>query len=38
MQGAGIVDGIASVRAMVATRESVRMGRPVRLDQAEGPV
>ncbi len=38
MRGATIEDGIASVRAMVATAESVRTGKPVRPDQAEGAV
>ncbi len=38
MTGADIDDGIASVRAMAAIAESVRTGRPVRLDQASGEV
>jgi predicted dehydrogenase len=38
MEGAGLEDGIASVRAMVAIAQSARSGRPVRLDQAQGPV
>jgi predicted dehydrogenase len=38
VRGATIKDGIASVRAMVATAESVRTGKPVRLDQVEGAV
>jgi predicted dehydrogenase len=38
VRGATIEDGIASVRAMVATAESVRTGKPVRLDQVEGAV
>jgi predicted dehydrogenase len=38
MEGAGLEDGIASVRAMVAIAQSVRSGQPVRLDQAQGPV
>ncbi|MGU7771686.1 Gfo/Idh/MocA family protein [Burkholderia sp. MR1-5-21] len=38
MRGADINDGIASVRAMVATAESVRTGKPVRIDHAEGRV
>ncbi|WP_434619106.1 Gfo/Idh/MocA family protein [Tabrizicola sp. M-4] len=38
MEGADLEDGIASVRAMVAISESVRLGRPVRLDQVAGPV
>ncbi len=38
MEGAGLEDGIAAVRAMAAIAQSVRTGRPVRLDRAEGPV
>ena len=38
IRGATIEDGIASVRAMVATAESVRSGKPVRLDQVNGAV
>lgn len=38
MRGATIEDGIASVRAMIATAQSVRSGKPVRLDQVEGAV
>lgn len=38
MTGADIDDGIASVRAMVAIADSVRTGRPVRLDQVSGEV
>lgn len=38
IRGATIEDGIASVRAMVATAESVRSGEPVRLDQVNGAV
>jgi predicted dehydrogenase len=38
MRGADIDDGIASVRAMVATAQSVRTGQPVRLDSVEGSV
>jgi predicted dehydrogenase len=38
MQGADIDAGVASVRAMAATAESVRTGRPVRLDQVSGRV
>ena len=37
-RGAAIDDGVASVRAMVAVATSVRMGRVVRLDEAEGGV
>ena len=36
--GAGIEDGVASVRAMVAIAQSVRTGRPVRLADAAGAV
>ncbi|MCC5975807.1 MAG: Gfo/Idh/MocA family oxidoreductase [Rubellimicrobium sp.] len=36
--GATLEDGIASVRAMAAIAQSAREGRPVRLDQAEGPI
>jgi predicted dehydrogenase len=38
MTGANIDDGIASVRAMVAIAQSVRTGKPVRLDQVSGEV
>ena len=38
MRGATIEDGIASVRAMVATAESVRTGKLVRLDEVQGAV
>lgn len=38
MKGADIVDGVASVRAMVAIAQSVREHRPVRLDQVSGEV
>ena len=38
MKGADIEDGVASVRAMVAIAQSVRDGRPVRLDQVSGEV
>ena len=38
MKGADIDDGVASVRAMVAIAQSVRDGRPVRLDQVSGEV
>ena len=38
MRGANIADGIAAVRAMVAIAESVRVGRAVRLSDAQGPV
>jgi predicted dehydrogenase len=38
MHGADIDDGIASVRAMVAIAESVRSGKPVRLDEVSGEV
>ena len=38
MTGAGIDDGIASVRGMVAIAESVRTGRPVKLADVQGPV
>lgn len=36
--GADVTDGVASIRALVAIRESVRTGKPVRLDQVEGAV
>jgi predicted dehydrogenase len=36
--GADAADGVASLRAMVAIRESARSGRPVRLDAVSGPV
>ena len=38
MRGADAEDGVASVRAMAAIAESVRMGRPVRIADAHGPV
>ena len=38
MRGADIVDGVASLRAMVAIAQSVRSGKPVRLADASGPV
>jgi predicted dehydrogenase len=38
MQGADIVDGVASVRAMAAIAQSVRSGAPVRLADARGPI
>ena len=38
MRGADIDDGIASIRAMVATAESIRTGQPVQLARAEGSV
>ena len=38
MRGAGIADGVASVRAMAAISQSVRTGQPVRLADAAGPV
>ena len=38
MRGADIDDGIASVRAMVAIAQSVRSGKPVRLDEVAGEV
>lgn len=38
MRGADIADGVASVRAMVATAQSVRSGKPVRLAEVSGPV
>lgn len=38
MLGAGIEDGVASVRAMVAIAESVRTGRPVKLADVQGGV
>ncbi len=36
--GAGLEDGIASVRAMVAIAQSVRSGQPVRLADVSGPL
>jgi predicted dehydrogenase len=36
MEGAGVEDGIASVRAMVAVAESARTGKPVRLADVSG--
>jgi predicted dehydrogenase len=38
MRGANIEDGVASVRAMAAIAESVRSGRPVKLDDVKGAV
>ena len=38
LRGAGIDDGVASVRAMVAIAQSVRTGKPVRLAGVSGPV
>ena len=38
IEGAGVDDGEASVRAMIAIRESVRSGRPVALADVEGAV
>lgn len=38
MQGAGIEDGIASVRGMVAVAHSLRDGKPVRLADVAGPL
>ena len=38
MRGAGIEDGVASVRAMVAIAQSVREGKAVRLADVSGPV
>ena len=38
MTGAGIDDGVASVRGMVAIAQSVRTGQPVRLADVAGPV
>jgi len=38
MRGADIADGIASVRAMAAIRQSARTGRPVRLADVSGLV
>ncbi|HTT70926.1 MAG TPA: Gfo/Idh/MocA family oxidoreductase [Anaeromyxobacteraceae bacterium] len=38
LAGAGILDGIASVRGMVAIAESVRTGRPVRLAEVSGAI
>ena len=38
MTGASIVDGIASVRAMVAVARSAETGKPVRLADAAGAV
>jgi len=37
-RGATAEDGLASVQAMVAIARSVREGRAVRIDEAEGPV
>jgi predicted dehydrogenase len=37
-RGATAEDGVASVRAMAAIRQSVREGRPVALTEASGPV
>ncbi|WP_321473311.1 Gfo/Idh/MocA family oxidoreductase [uncultured Paludibaculum sp.] len=38
MEGAGIDDGVASVRALVAIAESARTGRPVKLADVQGGV
>jgi len=38
MKGAGLEDGIASVRGMVAIAGSVTSGRPVSLADADGAV
>ncbi len=38
LRGAGIDDGVASVRAMVAIAQSVRSGKPVRLADVSGPL
>jgi predicted dehydrogenase len=38
LAGAGIADGIAAVRAMVAIARSAQSGRAVRLDEVEGAV
>ena len=38
IEGAGVDDGEATVRAMIAIRESVRSGRPVALADVEGAV
>ena len=38
MRGADVMDGVASVRAMVAIAQSVREGRSVRLADVSGPV
>ena len=38
MVGAGVEDGIASVRGMVAIAQSVRSGQPVKLADVAGPV
>lgn len=38
MTGASIVDGVASVRAMVAIAQSARTGQPVDLSSVSGPV
>ena len=38
MRGADIIDGVASVRAMVAIAESVRSNRAVRLADVKGPI
>jgi predicted dehydrogenase len=36
--GADVNDGVAAVRGMVAIRQSVRTGRPVRLDEVTGSI
>ncbi|WP_027134865.1 Gfo/Idh/MocA family protein [Geminicoccus roseus] len=36
--GADVVDGLASVRGMIAIARSVESGRPVRLAEVEGPL
>ena len=38
MRGASIVDGVASVRAMVAVAQSVRTNKSVRISEVNGPV
>jgi predicted dehydrogenase len=38
MLGANVEDGLASVRGMVAVAESVRSGKPIRLDDVSGSV
>ena len=38
MTGASIVDGLESVRAMVAVMRSAETGQPVKLADATGPV
>ncbi|MEC7438831.1 MAG: gfo/Idh/MocA family oxidoreductase, partial [Pseudomonadota bacterium] len=36
--GADVTDGTASVRAMIAIRQSARTGKPVRLSDVAGAV